>query len=65
MNRVEKDKLFFKEAKRQISILKKQNAKMLEGLKVIRDSFWTEPSESKKHIELQDIAKSTLKELES
>lgn len=33
MNRVEQDKLFFKEAKRQISKLKKDNAEMLEALK--------------------------------
>ena len=44
---------------------KEQNKKMYEALKIIRDSFWTEPSESKKHIELQNIAKSLLKELDN
>ena len=36
MNRIERDKLFFTEAKRQIDELKKQNKEMFEALKRVR-----------------------------
>ena len=50
MNRIEQDKMFFDEAKRQITELKEQNKKMYEALKEVQSDINIVGEVSKKNL---------------